>query len=40
MIAQEEQPPVGKSWRRLYAVVIVWLVVQVAVFYAFTRAFE
>jgi hypothetical protein len=35
-----EPPPVGKTWRRLYAAVLLWLVVQIALFYAFTKAFE
>ena len=36
----EEAPPVGRSWRALYAVVLVWLAVQVVLFYLFTRAFR
>lgn len=33
-------PPIGRSWNRLYAFVIVFLLFQMALFYAFTRAFE
>lgn len=33
-------PPVGGSWRRLYAVVIFWLAVQIGLFYLFTRTFS
>jgi hypothetical protein len=36
---REEPPPVGGSWRVLYAAVLVNLVVLVALFYLFTRAF-
>lgn len=32
-------PPFGSSWRALYVAVIVALVVETVVFYAFTRAF-
>jgi hypothetical protein len=32
-------PPFGSSWRALYAVVIVALVLETIVFYAFTRVF-
>jgi hypothetical protein len=35
-----EPPPVGKTWRRLYAAVLLWLAAQIALFYAFTKAFE
>jgi hypothetical protein len=36
----EGKPPLVSSWRRLYALVLVNLVVLIAVFYAFTKAFE
>jgi hypothetical protein len=36
----EEQPPVGRTWRRLYTYVLLFLAAQVLVFYAFTKAFE
>ena len=35
----DEQPPIGRTWRRLYTAVLLWLAVQVVIFYAFTRAF-
>ena len=36
----EGKPPLVSSWRRLYALVLVNLAVLIAVFYAFTKAFE
>jgi len=36
----EGKPPLVSSWSRLYALVLVNLVVLIAVFYAFTKAFE
>jgi hypothetical protein len=36
----EQPPPIGRSWPRLYAAVLLWLVAQIALFYAFTKAFE
>ena len=33
-------PPVGGSWRTLYAVVLINLAVLVLLFYLFTRAFR
>jgi hypothetical protein len=36
----EEPPPVGGSWRTLYAVVLVNLAVLVVLFHLFTRAFR
>ena len=35
----EAPPPIGKTWRRIYAVVLITLAVEVVVFYAFTKAF-
>lgn len=35
----EPNPPIGGTWPRLYAAVLVTLAVLVALFYAFTRAF-
>jgi hypothetical protein len=35
----EIRPPIGSSWRVLYTIVIVALVLETIVFYAFTRAF-
>jgi hypothetical protein len=36
----EEPPPVGGSWRTLYAVVLLNLGVLVLLFHLFTRAFR
>ena len=36
----ETPPPIGKTWRRLYAAVLLFLALQVIVFYAFTKAFQ
>ena len=36
---REEPPPLGGSWRVLYAAVLLNLAVLVALFYLFTRAF-
>lgn len=36
----EEAPPVGGSWRALYAFVLAVLAVLVLLFYLFTRAFR
>ena len=36
----EEPPPVGGSWRALYAVVLSTLAVLVVLFHLFTRAFR
>lgn len=35
----EEKPPFGRSWRVIYAVVLIALVADIVIFYAFTRAF-
>jgi hypothetical protein len=32
-------PPIMKSWQRLYAAVLLALVVEIALFYFFTRWF-
>lgn len=37
---EQEQPPVGKTWRRLYAFVIFFLALQVLLYYLFTKAVE
>jgi hypothetical protein len=34
----DEPPPFLGTWPRVYAAVIVWLIVIIAVFYVFTRA--
>ena len=36
----EGKPPFFSSWRALYALVLVNLGVLIALFYAFTKAFE
>ncbi len=36
----EGKPPLVSSWRNLYILVLGNLVVLIAVFYAFTKAFE
>ncbi len=36
----EEKPPIGGSWRVLYAVVIANLALLILLFTAFTRAFS
>lgn len=33
-------PPVGRTWRNLYAAVLINLAILIALFYAFTKAFE
>ena len=33
-------PPIGKTWNRLYAAVLIFLALQIVIFYAFTKAFE
>jgi hypothetical protein len=37
--AADEQPPFGRSWKTLYAVVLFNLALLVVLFYLFTRAF-
>jgi hypothetical protein len=36
----EDPPPIGGSWRVLYAIVLLNLIVLILLFYAFTRAFS
>jgi hypothetical protein len=36
----DEPPPFGKTWGRLYAAVVLSLVVLIAAFAAFSRAFR
>jgi hypothetical protein len=36
----EEPPPIMGSWRRLYFLVVAWLVVLIAAFYLFARSFK
>ena len=40
MTTDDEQPPIGRTWPRLYAAVLTSLALLVAVFYAFTRYFR
>ena len=35
----EPPPPILKTWRRLYAAVLITLAVEVMVFYLLTRSF-
>jgi hypothetical protein len=35
----EDAPPVLGTWRRLYFVVIAWLIFLIAIFYLFARRF-
>jgi hypothetical protein len=35
-----EHPPIGKTWPRLYAAVLIMLALEVVLFYVFTKAFE
>ena len=36
----DEPPPFGRSWRVLYAAVVLNLTVLILLFYAFTKAFS
>ncbi|HET8550347.1 MAG TPA: hypothetical protein VFL57_20190 [Bryobacteraceae bacterium] len=40
MTPDEEPPPILKTWRRLYAAVLLWLATLIVLFYLFTRAFN
>lgn len=35
----EEPPPMGRTWRRLYTAVLLFLVAEIVLFYVFTRVF-
>jgi len=37
---EDEKPPIFKSWKRLYAFVLMQLTVLIILFYIFTKAFE
>jgi hypothetical protein len=39
-LPDDEPPPILRSWRRLYAAVLVHLLFWIAVFYAFTVEFD
>lgn len=36
----ETPPPIGRTWTRLYAAVLLFLALLIVLFYAFTRAFQ
>ncbi len=36
----EDPPPIGRSWRVLYAAVVLNLALLILLFYAFTKAFS
>ena len=38
--AGEDPPPFGRSWRVLYSIVLLNLLLDILLFYAFTRAFS
>jgi hypothetical protein len=38
-MTEQDPPPIGRTWRRLYAAVLMFLALEIALFYAFTRAF-
>ena len=40
MADRDEPPPFLRSWRRMYAAVLGYLAVLIALFYLFTRAFR
>jgi hypothetical protein len=37
---EENQSPILGSWKNLYLVVLAWLIVQVAIFFAITFSFS
>lgn len=37
---EENPPPILSSWGRLYTLVLLNLIVLIAIFYIFTRAFQ
>lgn len=39
-MTEEDPPPILRTWKRLYAAVLINLAVLIALFYWFTRAFE
>jgi hypothetical protein len=38
--SDEVPPPIGRTWNRLYAAVLLTLAVEVILFFVFTRAFQ
>ena len=39
LLMTEPNPPIGKTWPRLYAAVLLALALEIVLFYALTRAF-
>jgi len=37
---QNELPPFVKSWKQFYYLLLFWLVLLIALFYAFTKYFQ
>jgi hypothetical protein len=37
---KSELPPFVKTWRQFYALLLVWLVLLIVFFYAFTQYFK
>lgn len=37
---QNELPPFVKTWKQFYILLVVWLVLLIALFYAFTQYFQ
>ena len=37
---EQDKPPIMKSWKRLYSLVFISLIVLIVLFYLFTKAFE
>lgn len=35
----DEPPPIGRTWNRIYAIVLIALGFEILLFYWFTRAF-
>ncbi len=39
-VMPDEPPPILRSWRRLYTLVLAYLAALIALFFLFTRVFE
>ena len=39
-MTEEQPPPIGKTWPRLYAAVLINLALMIAIFWYFTKTFE
>ncbi len=37
---QNELPPFVKTWKQFYILLVIWLVLLIALFYAFTQYFK